>query len=225
MFKQELSSIIEILGKLGEGAGFAQKFGPYYFALLLLAAGPFICRAALNSSLNAKDAKERNKAYDDFRFYLRSVVKLGAFCVVVGVGWFLFDNYRESGKTVATLNVLKARVEKLDGTLKNMNYVAAGVISSGLKPKDELYVTMGSSDISIVFAKLPQSTSQWYFVVTSSNELPKTLDTFVAWSQTSDDGQKPSSVLTIPIRLSFGKKFGSYRFSFEDSIGRLQPLN
>jgi hypothetical protein len=225
MFKEELSSILDALTKLGDSASFAQKFGPYYFALLLLAIGPFICRAALASSLAAKEANVRTRAYEDFRFYLRSVVKLGAFCVIAGVGWFLFDNYRESGKTVATLAELKAKVEKLDGTLKNMNYVAAGVIASGLKPKDELYVTMGNSDISIVFAKLPQSTSQWYFVVTSNTELPKTLDTFVAWSQTSDDGQTPASVLTIPIKLSFGKKFGSYKFSFEDSVGRLQPMN
>jgi hypothetical protein len=225
MFKDEIGVIIDALGKLGDGASFAQKFGPYYFALLLLAVGPFICRAALYGSLNAKDASSRTRAYEDFRFYLRSVVKLGAFCVVAGVGWFLFDNYRQGSQTVQVLAELKARVEKLDGTLKNMNYVVAGVISSGLKPKDELYMTMANGDVSIVFAKLPQSTSQWYFVVMSNSELPKTLDTYVAWSQTGDDGQQPSSVLTIPIKFSFGKKFGTYRFSFEDSMGRLQPVN
>lgn len=224
MLKDELTAAINALNQLEQSASFAQKYGPYYFAVALLIVAPFVCRAIFSSAFNSTNEAARTAAYADFRLYLRTVLLLGSLCIVAGVGWWLFENYRENNRTLAAVEELKTKLAKVDSTLHNMTYAIAGVISTGLNPQDVLYLTIPNSDMSIVFAKLPQSAA-WYFVVMSDKELPPSLEISVVYSQYDEDPRKQPILRTIPVRLQFGKRFGSYKFSFDNSTAVLQPVN
>jgi hypothetical protein len=221
--KDELTAAINTLNQLEQSASFAQKYGPYYFAVALLIVAPFVCRAIFSSAFNSTNEAARAAAYADFRLYLRTVLLLGSLCIVAGVGWWLFENYRENNRTLAAVEELKTKLAKVDSTVHNMTYAIAGVILDGLNPQDVLNLTIQNSDMSVVFAKLPQSAA-WYFVVMSDKELPQTLDISVAYSQFNEDPTKPPILRLIPVRLQFGKKFGNYKFSFNNSTGVLQPM-
>lgn len=219
----DLNSLINALNQLEQSAGLAQKYGPYFFAVALLVVAPFICRKIFQDSLHSADADERLQARGDFRFYFRATVSLGVFCVVAGVGWWLFENYRESSRTAAQVAELKAQLQKIDATMQTMNFAASGVISAGLPADDVLSANMFDPNMLIAFAKLPldprQPDAKWLFVVLSNQELPPVLDFNVGW-------QPHNIAQSVPLqaRLKLGKKNERYKFSPDQDPAVIEPI-
>jgi hypothetical protein len=118
MASDELSAILKALNNLEQSASFAQKYGPYFFAVALLIITPFVARAVFNKSIQDADEELKEKAYADFRFYFRSTMMVGILCVFAGVGRWLFDSYREGDRTLATVTELKNKLQKFDETMK-----------------------------------------------------------------------------------------------------------
>jgi hypothetical protein len=228
MLKEELSTLVNALNQMEQSASFAEKYGPYFFAVALLVIAPFICRTVFAGSLGGKDPVLRKRASEDFRFYFRSTVMVGIVCVLAGVGWWLYENYREDARTVATVAELKAKLEKFEALTKSMNFAAYGIVSDGIKAQDIFYANLINPQISVVFAKLPanilNSEASWFFVVLSNQELPSALDISVGWSQ-HGDGPEPASILNMPMRLLLAKKYGLYKFSLGQDAATIQPIS
>jgi hypothetical protein len=151
----EISAFVKALNDIGRSAGFAQKYGPFFFAVALLAITPFVARAIFEKSIQRTDKAMRQKAYEDFRFYFRATEMVGIFCVFAGVGWWLCDSYREGARTLAAVEDLKERLSKDQGTIKNMNFTHYGIIGPGLKAHDVFFQIQFTGELSIVFAKHP----------------------------------------------------------------------
>jgi hypothetical protein len=222
---EELKSLVAALNNLEQSASFGQKYGPYFFAIALLVVTPFVCRAVFARSIaNDADPDRRRLSYEDFRFYFRSTVMLGVFCVVAGVGWWLFENYRENERTLATVTDLKTKLEKIQNIQQRMQYTVAGIIAAGTKPRDEFHPTLVNGQMQVVFARMPQ-TQAWFFVVMSEKELPPAIEMHMTWTPHVDDSAATRPILSIPVKLNAPKRFGSYRFSFDNQVGVLQPIN
>jgi hypothetical protein len=221
---------MKALNDIGQSAGFAQKFGPFYFAVALLVITPFIARAVFTKSIQRADKNLREKAYDDFRFYFRSTVMVGIFCVFAGVGWWLYDSYREGARTLAAVADLQGKLNKFQGTMKNMNFTAYGIIGPGLKAHDVIFQTQFSDELSIVFAKLPsplpKSEASWLFVVLSEKELASPLNFSVGWSPSSGTADSPAAMTLMPISLMVAKNSNVYKFSLDGQGDRalIQPV-
>lgn len=225
----EIGKLIQALNNLEQSSSFAQKYGPYFFAVALLTVTPFVARAVLGRSMAKRsDPKTRNQAYEDFRFYFRSTVVVGIACVVVGVAWWVYSSYREDARTVHTVAELKSQLEKLEATMKAMNFTAFGVIGPGVKAHDVFYQTQFSDQLSIVFAKLPsplsQSEASWLFVVLSDKELPPTLNFSIGWSQVGANGEVPTAPTLMPVRLIAAKRYSVYNFSLEGDRASIRPV-
>jgi hypothetical protein len=221
----DLSATINALNQLEQSASLAQKYGPYFFAVALLVVAPFICRKIFQDSLHSQDADERQQARGDFRFYFRATVMLGVFCVLAGVGWWLFENYRENSRTVAQVAELKSQLQKIDAIMKTMNFATFGVISAGLPADDVLTANMFDNNMLIAFAKLPvdprQPEAKWLFVVLSNQELPPTLNFNVGW-------QPHNITQSVPLqaRLKLGKsKDDRYKFSPDQDPATIEPIS
>ena len=227
MLKDELGAIVNALNQAGQSASFAEKYGPYFFAIALLVITPFICKIVFASALTSKNPDVRKRAMEDFRFYFRRTSTAGLFCVVAGVGWWMFESYRESSRTQAYVVELKGKVEKFDTLTKSMNFAAYGVISAGIKAEDNFYATLIDPRMSIVFAKLPanivNSEASWFFVVLSNQELPPALEFNVGWSQRARDGDI-GAILNMPMKLMLAKKYGLYKFSLEQDAANVRPI-
>ena len=224
----DLTPLIKALSDLEQSANFAQKYGPYFFALVLLVVAPFVCRAVFSNSIDkAPDLDVRAKAYDDFRYYFRHTVQLGIFCVLAGVGWWLFDSYKEDTRTGASISELKARLADMDSMRKNMSYAAYGMISTGLKPKDMLFSSVNPT-AQIVFTKVPvtdpNSDATWFFVLLSDKALPPLLETNVFWSPQGDGNNPSHGLVPMPVRVTFGKNNSSYQFSLDADFASVKPI-
>lgn len=229
MVSDELSAIIKALNNLEQSASFAQKYGPYFFAVALLIITPFVARAVFNKSIQGADEDLKEKAYADFRFYFRSTLMVGILCVFAGVGWWLYDSYREGARTLATVTELKDELQKFQGTMKEMNFATYGVIGPGLKAHDVFYQTQFNDELSIVFAKLPsplpQSEASWLFVVLSNKELTSPLNFSVGWSPSVATGDTPGALTLMPIHLTVAKRYDVYKFSIGSDGASIQPVS
>jgi hypothetical protein len=47
----------------------------------------------------------------------------------------------------------------------------------------------------------------------------------MAWTPHVDDSAAARPILSIPVKLNPAKPYGSYRFSIENQVGVLQPIN
>jgi hypothetical protein len=192
---------------------------------------PFVARAALGGWLTKSgDAQVRARAYEDFRYYFRAAVKAGMACVAVSVAWWMFSTYREDERTAQTVVDLQSQLEKLQKTMKTMNFTAFGVIGPGVKAQDVFHQTNFTDHLSIAFAKLPyplpQSEASWLFVVLSENELPSPLNFSIGWSQVSANNEAPTALTLMPIHLTAAsKRFGIYKFSLEGDSASIIPAN
>jgi hypothetical protein len=227
----EISAFVKALNDIGQSAGFAQKYGPFFFAVALLVITPFVARAVLEKSIQRTDKAMRQKAYEDFRFYFRATVMVGIFCVFAGVGWWLYDSYREGARTLAAVEELKERLSKNQGTIKNMNFTHYGIIGPGLKAHDVFFQTQFTEELSIVFAKLPSplpnSEASWLFVVLSAKELASPLNFSVGWAPSTGADPDPSPQVTLmPVSLMAAKKSNVYKFSLDGHGDRalIQPV-
>ena len=227
----ELGGLLKALNDLEQSASFAQKYGPYFFAVALLVVTPFIAQAVFNRSIqNASDPKLKAKAYDDFRFYFRSTLTVGIFCVIAGVGWWLYDSYREGARTLTAVTDLQEKLKKFQVTMKNMNFTAYGIIGPGLKAHDVFFQTQFNNDLSIVFAKLPSplpnSEASWLFVVLSAKELASPLNFSVGWSPSSGTADAPAAITLMPISLMVARDSNVYKFSLAGQGDRavIQPV-
>jgi hypothetical protein len=244
---EQLDLIINAVNKLDQSAGSAQKYGPFFFALLLLILGPLLCRMVFSKSLGDGKHSAKDPEYQDFRFYFRSTIVVGLLCVMAGVGWFFFENFRqveqtkgligelkskvlsleqeEKAKLAALEDEMKKKVGDLEDELKGKYYTFAGLISSGIEPNDEFFHTTVGSQLSIIFTRVPQSRNIWFFAVISENQVPSPYDLFVGWSQRSETGEPPQSVNNIPLQVKLAqKKFSNYRFSLAGDTATLEPL-
>lgn len=228
MLKDELGAIVNSLNQLEQSASFGEKYGPYFFAVALLVVAPFISRAVFAGSLASADATVRERALEDFRFYFRSTVMVGIFCVVAGVGWWIYENVRESARTQAKVAELTTQLQKFETLVKSMNFASYGVISAGIKADDIFYATLVNPQMSVYFAKLPaaviNSEASWLFVVLSNQELPKTLEINVGWSHRADSGDA-GAILSMPTRLLLGKNNGQYKFSLDQDAASIRPIS
>ncbi len=227
MLEKELNVILNAINSLQQSTSIAEKYGPYFFALALLIVAPFLCRAVFAKEIDrARDADVRRKAYADFRLYFRSTLAAGLFFSLAAVGWWLYENLREEARTSQALAELKIQLAAINQTMEKMHFAASGVISEGLSPEDVFITTFTTtSDISIVFAKLPtamfQSEASWYFVVMSNKELPPSLDTTVGYSL---QGAEKPMIVNMPIHLTFGEKSDFYyKFSFSGNVADVRP--
>jgi hypothetical protein len=227
MLKDELGAIVNALNQVEQSASFGEKYGPYFFAVALIIIVPFISRAVFAGSLASADATVRKRALEDFRFYFRLTAVTGVLCVVAGVGWWIFENFRESARTQAKVAELTVQLQKLDTLIKGMNFASYGVISAGIKPEDIFYATLVNPQMSVYFAKLPaaviNSEASWFFVVLSNQELPKTLEINVGWSQRASSGDA-GAILNMPTRLMLGKNNAQYKFSLEQDAANIRPI-
>ncbi len=244
----ELNLIVDAVNKLDQSAASAQKYGPFFFALALLIVGPLLCRAVFSKSLSAAKHSAKDPEYQDFRFYFRSTIAVGLFCVVAGVAWFFFENFRqvehtrtlvgELKKKVVTLEEeektklaaldeeMKKKVAELKLELKGKYYTFAGLISTVIEPNDEFFQTTVGSQLSIIFTRVPQSRNIWFFAVISENQVPSPYDLFVGWSQRGENGEPPQSINNIPLQLTLAqKKFSNYRFSLAGDTATLEPID
>jgi hypothetical protein len=223
---------VKTLNDIGQSASFAQKYGPFFFAVALLVITPFIARAVFEKSIQRTDKRLRLKAYEDFRFYFRATVTVGIFCVFAGVGWWFYDSYREGARTLAAVAELQEKLNKNQGTIKNMNFTSYGIIGPGLKAHDVFIQTQFTEELSIVFAKLPtplpNSEASWLFVVLSAKELASPLNFSVGWvpSTVGADADLASQAMMMPVSLMTGKKSSVYKFSLEGHGDRalIQPV-
>lgn len=228
----EISAFVKALNDIGQSASFAQKYGPFFFAVALLVITPFIARAVFQKSIQRTDKSMRQKAYEDFRFYFRATVMVGIVCVFAGVGWWLFDSYREGARTLAAVADLQKKLSDNQGTIKNMNFTTYGIIGPGLKAHDVFFQTQFTEELSIVFAKLPSplpnSEASWLFLVLSAKELASPLNFSVGWlpSTGAADTDFSSQVRMMPISLMAAKKTNVYRFSIDGQGDRaiIQPV-
>lgn len=227
----EISTFIKALNDIGQSASFAQKYGPFFFAVALLVITPFVARAVFEKSIQRTDKNMRQRAYEDFRFYFRATVAVGILCVFAGVGWWLYDSYREGARTLAALSELREKLSKDQGTIKNMNFTAYGIIGPGLKAHDAFFQTQFTEELSIVFAKLPSplpnSEASWLFVVLSAKELASPLNFSVGWAPGSGAEPDPTPQVTLmPVSLIAAKNRNVYRFSLDGSGDRalIQPV-
>jgi hypothetical protein len=192
----DLNIILGALDKLERSAAFAQRYGPYFFALALLVVGPFLCRLVFARSLSAGKHRASDPQYQDFRFYFRSTITVGLLCVVAGVAWFFFENFRQVAQTNELVAELKKKVAGLEASLKGKSNTFAGLISSGLDPRDELHITFIDPKRTLICARVPQSSSSWYFVVVSDEELSSPFEVYVGWSHGSPD------IAPIPVQIT-----------------------
>ena len=228
MLNDEIGALLKALNNLQNSASFGEKYGPYFFAVALLIVTPFVCRVIFAGSLGSADPAVRQDALKEFRFYFRSTVAVGIICVLAGVGWWPYDSYRESARTLATVTQLKAKLEKFDAQMKTMNFAAYGVISAGIQPEDVFYETLINPQMSIVFANLPakvrNSQASWFFVILSNRQLPPVLDFNVGWSTHDGNGVPTGQIQFVPTRIQLAKKYGYYKFSFGERAAIIQPL-
>lgn len=217
----EISAFVKAINDIGQSASFAQKYGPFFFAVALLVITPFIARAVFQKSIQRTDKAMRQRAYEDFRFYFRATVMVGIVCVFAGVGWWLYDSYREGARTLAAVADLQKKLSDNQGTIKNMNFTTYGIIGPGLKAHDVFFQTQFTEELSIVFAKLPSplpnSEASWLFLVLSAKELASPLNFSVGWlpSTGTADADFSSQVRMMPISLTAAKKTNVYKFSLD----------
>lgn len=228
----EISAFVKALNDIGQSASFAQKYGPFFFAVALLVITPFIARAVFQKSIQRADKNMRQRAYEDFRFYFRATVMVGIVCVFTGVGWWLYDSYREGARTLAAVADLQKKLSDNQGTIKNMNFTTYGIIGPGLKAHDVFFQTQFTEELSIVFAKLPSplpnSEASWLFLVLSAKELASPLNFSVGWIPGTGgaDTNLALQPMLMPVRLMAGKKTNVYKFSLDGQGDRaiIQPV-
>ena len=225
MVEAEIKSIEELLRQIADTASFAQKYGPYYFAVALLLLAPVIYRAVFKSAFDpTADLELRRETYQDFRFYLRTTLLLGSLFAIAASGWWFYEGYRESARMSQAIIDLKKELAARLQESKQMNYTVSGLISDGIRPADEFHISLINDKLSIVFARIPTERPTWFFVLMSDQQLPPELDFNIAWSQIDLERKQRTSVAMLPIRLKVGERYGNYKFSFENQIGRIQPI-
>lgn len=223
----QLGAIVKALNNLEQSYSFAQKYGPYFFAVGLLIITPFVARLVFAKTIQGRGTEKlKEKAYADFRFYFRSTLSVGILCILIGVAWWLYDSYRLDNHTLATVTELKSQLQKYQDTMKDMNFAVSGVIGPGLEAQDVFYQTQFNDELSIVFAKLPsplpQSKASWVFVVLSNKALASPLKFSVGWLPGAVPGAQP---LMLPIRLTMAKHFDVYKFIIGNDGASIQPVS
>jgi hypothetical protein len=229
----DVGVFIKALNDIGQSAGFAQKYGPFFFAVALLVVTPFVARAVFQKSIQRADKNMRQRAYEDFRFYFRATVAVGIICVFAGVGWWLYDSYREGSRISAAVAELKEKLTQNQSAIKNMNFTHFGIIGPGLKAHDVFFQTQFTDELSIVFAKLPSplpnSEASWLFVILSPKELASPLNFSVGWTSGAGAAANPdpaSQVTLMPVSLIAAKNTNVYKFSLDGRGDRalIQPV-
>ncbi|MGN6570927.1 MAG: hypothetical protein ACTHLO_05890 [Pseudolabrys sp.] len=220
----QISAFVKALDDLEKSASFAQKYGPYFFAVALLVVTPFIARAVFDKSIARTDKKLREEAYADFRLYFRSTLAVGIFCVIAGVGWWLYDSYREGARTLQTVTDLKGKLQNFEATMKTMNFTAFGVIGPGLKAHDVFYRTDLNGELTIALAKLPiplpNSEASWLFVILSDKQLKSPMDFSVGYASTEGGDSPKVPQALMPMHIDLAQNNRIYSFSLEGQGGR-----
>lgn len=219
-----LEQINTTLDRLNESASFAAKFGPFFFAVALLVVTPFAALIMFRKFLGpASSGRHYQRSYEDFRFYFRSTIIAGLACVVVGVGWWLFDSYREGRRTQQLVADLQGQVTTLAAAVGEKQYAAAGMIVRGVATSDEL-TPFYQSGMTVVFGRIPR-TNSIFFVVLSDVAIPKDLTLVVEWTQIDLANRIPPLLLSLTMRL--GRPFGQYSFKFDEqkAAASIQPLS
>jgi hypothetical protein len=219
----ELNAIVGALAKLEQPASFAQKYGPFFFAVLLLVLAPFLCRLLFAKSFGQKKQRASDPEYQDFRFYFRSTIVAGLICTALGVLWFFYENYNQVTQTNVLVAELKKKVTDLEGELKGRYNTVAGLISAGLEPEDQLHAFLDPQRSTVV-ARAPESKNSWFFIIISDDALTSPFEVNLGWSRVGTEaGTQP--VVTIPVQITTQKRFANYRFSLAGGdTAKLEPL-
>jgi hypothetical protein len=220
----DLDSLIKLIDEINKTAGFAYKYGPFYFAVALLILIPFVAIAVFKqASSHMREGRPRQNAYDDFRFYFRSTVAVGLACVVVGVGWWVFENFRQVQRVQETVVELGKQLRQLKAAVSEKKYAVVGVVMDGIRDHDEFVPTL-NTEHTIVFSRVPP-TNSLFFVVLSNEQIPNNLELIVSWRQFDETNRTSTRVVSLPIQVTVVRNtIGRYRFRFDKQIGMLQPL-
>lgn len=216
MLGSEISALIEALDKLNSSASFAQKYGPFFFAIAFLVVVPFIGLSIFKRSVG-KSGNGRNyqKAYDDFRFFLRASVFGGLVCVAVAVGWWIYQNYHEVGQTKTLVADLTRQVSALKTAIAEKKYAVVGLIVDGVRDNDEFMPTFADQKRTIMFSRIPP-TNSLLFLVLSDEDIPPTLDMVVSWGQYDQVANTRSRPVSLPIQMKLTRNgIGQYRFKLD----------
>ena len=221
----ELTTLIDALDKLNDSASFAAKYGPFFFAVALLIGTPFVALAAFKKFLGPRAAgKQYQTAYEDFRFYFRGTVVAGLVCLAVGVGWWVFDSFRESQRTQELVADLAKQISGLQAAIAEKKYAVVGVIVDGIKESDE-FIPSFASQQTIVFSRVPP-TNNLFFVVLSDQAIPKDLSMMVSWGQHDMAANIRSRPISLALKMTLDHKgIGRYRFKFDQQAAAalIQP--
>jgi hypothetical protein len=225
MFADDLSAIIKALNEISQQATLAHKYGPFFFAIALLVVAPFVCLAIFKRSIaGTSEARLRDKAYTDFRFYFRSAIIVGIFCVFAGVAWWFYESYRQVDRTNETVRELQNKLGVVEAAIQEKKYAIVGVIMDGIKDSDEFVPTLGGQN-TVVFSRLPDSNSL-FFIILSNDQIAGNMELLVSWRQYDEATRARTRVVALPIQLTVIKgQIGKYRFLFDKSVGKLQPLS
>jgi hypothetical protein len=221
----DLTPLVKALEELNNSAGFALKYGPFFFAIALLVLTPFVALVVFKRFIGDTSAEHMHQhAYDDFRFYFRLTVVGGLLCVGAGVGWWLYENYRQVGQTQQLVAELTKQVGELQSAISDKKYAVVGVIMDGVKEYDEFIPTL-SGQQTVVFTRMPE-TNNLFFVVLSDDQIPNTLDVLVMWGQYDEMTRTRTRIVPLPLQLSVAGKnvIGRYRFIFDQQVGKLKPI-
>jgi len=220
----DLTPLLKALEELNTSAGFAQRYGPFFFAIALLVLTPFVALVIFKRFIGDTSAGQMHqRAYDDFRFYFRLTVVGGLVCVGVGVAWWVYENFRQVGQTQQLVAGLTKQVGELQSAISDKKYAVVGVIMDGVKENDEFTHSLGGQR-TIVFSRMPE-TNSLFFVVLSDDQIPNNLDVMVTWGQHDEVTRIPTRKVTLPLQLTVAGKnvIGRYRFMFDQQVGKLQP--
>jgi hypothetical protein len=166
----DLDQMMTALDKINDASSVAQKYGPFYFALVLLlfvplVASPFIKRFAAS----AGDAKTRIILIENYSLYLKLCLFVGVFCTLASVAWWLFEGYRQDDLMLRSLNALRAEVAEMKSRETAMRYTTIGYIENTTDLRNEFINTLGRP--SVVFSRQGWPGNTWLFAVISDQPI------------------------------------------------------
>jgi hypothetical protein len=200
----DLDQLIQALEAMQKASGFAYQYGPYFFAVTFLLLVPFAALAAFKyASQKSPDGKFPAHAYGDFRLYFRGTIFLGFFCVLVGVGVWVFENFRQVNQLRPTIEKLSEQVKVLQAALGEKKYIVVGLIADGIDESDEFAVTFLPKHTFVLSRLL--AANDLFFVVLSDEPIPTNLDLMVTYGQFDGSTKTRARPITLPVQLTVMK--------------------
>jgi hypothetical protein len=161
---------MEALTELSNASSSAQKYGPFFFALFLLLLTPAAVSFLMGRAVrDVGDDSIKSLVITTYLNYFRICVYVGSGCTATGVGWWLFENYRQYDALNKTLASLKWELETMKRISETMRYTAVGYIQQTGNMADNDFVnTLGRE--TIVYSH-PVNGKTWIFAVISDHPI------------------------------------------------------